>query len=73
MNPGEFANPGAGPGRPALPVGMRPMKANMPPQKNDNIQAVMNHVASVITNQGPHGGWKATVQMKDRAMHIYQM
>ncbi|KAJ5294725.1 hypothetical protein PENANT_c014G02265 [Penicillium antarcticum] len=72
MNPGEFANPGAGPGRPALPVGMRPMKANMQ-QKNDNIQAVMNHVASVITSQGPYGGWKATVQVKDRALHIYQM
>ena len=49
------------------------MKANMQPQKNENIQAIMNHVASVIQNQGPHGGWKATVQVKDRAMHIYQM
>ncbi|CAG8295619.1 unnamed protein product [Penicillium salamii] len=71
MNPGDF-NPGAGPGRPAPNAAMR-MKANMQVPKNDNVQAMMNHVAQVLQSQGPYGGWKAEVPTKTRATNVYQM
>ncbi|CAG8104100.1 unnamed protein product [Penicillium olsonii] len=71
MNPGDF-NPGAGPGRPAPNAAMR-MKTNMQVPKNDNVQAMMNHVAQVLQSQGPYGGWKAEVPTKTRATNVYQM
>lgn len=71
MNPGDF-NPGAGPGRPAPNTNMR-MNPNMQIPKQDNVQAMMNHVAQMLQNQGPYGGWKAEVPTKTRATNVYQM
>lgn len=41
--------------------------------KQDNVQAMMNHVAQMLQNQGPYGGWKAEVPTKTRATNVYQM
>lgn len=72
MNPGEFPNPGAGPGRPAPNTAMR-MNPNMQVPKNDSVQAMMTYVAQMLQNQGPYGGWKAEVLIKTRATNVYQM
>ncbi|KAJ5163029.1 UAA transporter [Penicillium coprophilum] len=72
MNPGEFPNPGAGPGRPAPNTAMR-MNANMQVPKNDSVQAMMTYVAQMLQNQGPYGGWKSEVPIKTRATNVYQM
>jgi hypothetical protein len=49
------------------------MNANMQVPKNDNVQAMMNHVAQMLQNQGPYGGWKGEVPVKTRATNVYQM
>lgn len=72
MNPGEFPNPGAGPGRPAPNAAMR-MQANMQVPKNDNVQSMMSYVAQVLQGQGSYGGWQAEVPIKTRATNVYQM
>ncbi|KAG0158906.1 hypothetical protein PDIDSM_6426 [Penicillium digitatum] len=46
MNPGEFPNQGAGPGRPAPNTAMR-MNANMQVPKNDSVQAMMTMITSL--------------------------
>ncbi|KAJ5774449.1 UAA transporter [Penicillium paradoxum] len=72
MNPGEFPNPGAGPGRPAPNAAMR-MQANMQAPKNDNVQSMMSYVAQILQGQGPQPGWQAEVPIKTRATNVYQM
>ncbi|KAJ5430330.1 UAA transporter [Penicillium cf. griseofulvum] len=72
MNPGEFPNPGARPGRPAPNTAMR-MNANMQVPKNDSVQSMMTWVAQMLQNQGPYGGWKSEVLIKTRATNVYQM
>lgn len=66
MNPAQFPNPGGG-----MPGVVKP---NMPPQQNkEGAQLIMSHVAQILANQGPFGGWKADVPIKTRAMNVYQM
>jgi hypothetical protein len=66
MNPAQFPNPGGG-----MPGVVKP---NMPPQQNkEGAQLIMGHVAQILANQGPFGGWKADVPIKTRAMNVYQM
>ncbi|KAJ5551347.1 UAA transporter [Penicillium sp. DV-2018c] len=72
MNPEQFPNPGAGPGRPAPTAAMR-MKANMQIPKGDSPQSMMAYVAQMLQSQGPYGGWKADVPIKARAANVYQM
>lgn len=49
------------------------VKPGMQPQKNENAQVIMAHVAQVLQNQGNYGGWKSEVPIKTRAMNVYQM
>jgi len=65
MNPAQFNNPGAG-----MPGGVT---QGMQPPKNENAQAILGHVAHVLSNQGPYSGWKADVPIKARVMNVYQM
>jgi hypothetical protein len=65
MNPAQFPNPGG-----SIPGAIAP---GMQPPKTENSQAIMAHVAHVLSNQGPYTGWKAEVPIKTRAMNVYQM
>ncbi|KAJ5085737.1 hypothetical protein N7532_010508 [Penicillium argentinense] len=65
MNPAQFPNPGG-----AMPGVVKP---GMQPQQKEGANIIMGHVAQVLSNQGPFGGWKAEVPIKTRAMNVYQM
>jgi hypothetical protein len=49
------------------------MNPNMQAPKNENVQAMMNHVVQMLQSQGPYGGWKGEVDVKIRAGNVYQM
>ncbi|KAJ5587056.1 uncharacterized protein N7459_002821 [Penicillium hispanicum] len=65
MNPAHFPNPGGG--MSGVP------KPGMQPPKNENAQVIMSHVAQALQSQGQYGGWKGEVQIKTRAVNVYQM
>lgn len=66
MNSAQLLDPGEG-----IPGVVKP---NMPPEQNkEGAQLIMSHVAQILANQGPFGGWKADVHIKTRAMNVYQM
>lgn len=43
------------------------------PQKNENAQMILKHVAQALQSQGPFTGWRAEVPIQERAMKVYQM
>jgi hypothetical protein len=67
MNPANFSNVGGMPGMSKPPGQMQV------PQKNENAQMILKHVAQALQSQGPFTGWRAEVPIQERAMKVYQM
>lgn len=67
MNPANFPNGGG------LPGGAKPHAQMQVPQKNENNQVLINHVAQALQAQGSYSGWRADFPIKDRAFKVYQM
>lgn len=67
MNPANFPNGGA------MPGGPNPHGQMQVPQRNENQQVLINHVAQTLQAQGPFSGWRAEFPIKDRALKVYQM
>lgn len=68
MNPANFSNVGGG-----MPGGAKPHGQMQVPQKNENVQVIMKHVAQALQSQGPFTGWRAEVPVHERVMKVYQM
>ena len=68
MNPANFSNVGGG-----MPGGAKPHGQMQVPQKNENVQMIMNHVAQALQAQGPFTGWRAEVPVQERVMKVCQM
>ncbi|PYH41475.1 uncharacterized protein BP01DRAFT_305629 [Aspergillus saccharolyticus JOP 1030-1] len=39
----------------------------------NNSQIILSQVGQLLQSQGPYSGWRAEVQVRDRAMKVYQM
>lgn len=56
-----------------MPGGAKPHGQMQVPQKNENVQVIMKHVAQALQSQGPFTGWRAEVPVHERVMKVYQM
>ncbi|PWY76318.1 hypothetical protein BO70DRAFT_94389 [Aspergillus heteromorphus CBS 117.55] len=69
MNPANFSNVGGG-----MNGGVRPHNQMQLQQKqSETNQVILNQVGQALQAQGQYSGWRADVNIKERAVKVYQM